>query len=158
MFKINTSCKKIHSFMFIELHSNWNQAVVLCVDVGWLANNYCCDPPKTPDHRTPIIYFLVLPQGQHDECLSTVAHRRERLCTDDRLPSWKSVIKGHGRSPVLKTKLALAAFAIICIPVEGAAAFSQLTGSLSLFINFKQNNEKNVDRPPLTARSCLSDS
>lgn len=31
-----------------------------------------------------------------------MAHRKERLCTDDRLPSWKSVIKGHRRLSVLK--------------------------------------------------------
>lgn len=42
----------------------------------------------------------------------------------------------------VKKKLALAAFAIIYISVEGAAACSQLTGSLSLFINFNRNNEK----------------
>lgn len=66
--------------------------------------------------------------------------------------------KGTQTLAGVKKKLALAAFAIIYICAEGAAACSQLTGSLSLFIHLKQNNEKNADRHPLAVRSCLSDS
>lgn len=68
--------------------------------------------------------------------------------------------KGTQTLAGVKKKLCLAAFAIIYVSVGGgrrgggAAACSQLTVSLSLFINFKGNNEKHVGRPPLTGAAC----
>lgn len=87
------------------MYSDWNlnQAVALCVHRCRLIGQFLWScKKKNPDHRTAIICFLVVPQSRHDECLLTVAHRKQSLCSDDHLPSWKPVIKGHRRLPVLK--------------------------------------------------------
>lgn len=86
------------SVNFTEIEIKLSRRVF--IDVGWLANS--CDHPRAPDHRTTIICFLVVPQSRHDECLLTVAHRKQSLCAGDRVPSWKPVIKGQRRSLVLK--------------------------------------------------------